>query len=63
MWAGGTTAAIYYLGVVADKWLKGFSWVGLVIAVLFGLGTTVWLKRKAAKAAAEESVPETVSAS
>ncbi|MBE3013020.1 DedA family protein [Microbispora sp. NEAU-D428] len=63
-WAGGTTAAIYYLGVVADKWLKGFSWVGLVIAVLFGLGTTVWLKRKAAKAAGEEeSVPETVSAS
>ncbi|WP_169952446.1 DedA family protein [Microbispora sp. H11081] len=63
VWAGGTTAAVYYLGVVADKWLKGFSWVGLVIALLFGLGTTVWLKRKAAKAASEEPVPETVSAS
>lgn len=63
VWAGGTTAAVYYLGVVADKWLKGFSWVGLVIALLFGLGTTVWLKRKATKAASEEAVPETVSAS
>ncbi|GAB3131875.1 DedA family protein [Microbispora hainanensis] len=64
VWAGGTTAAIYYLGVVADKWLKGFSWVGLVAAVLVGLGTTVWLKRKATKAAGEEeTVPETVSAS
>ncbi|GAB3895118.1 hypothetical protein GCM10027612_47410 [Microbispora bryophytorum subsp. camponoti] len=61
---GGTTAAIYYLGVVADKWLKNFSWVGLAVAVLGGLGTTMWLKRKAAKAAGEEdTVPETVSAS
>ncbi|MEU8276832.1 DedA family protein [Microbispora bryophytorum] len=63
-WAGGTTAAIYYLGVVADKWLKNFSWVGLAVAVLGGLGTTMWLKRRAAKAAGEEdTVPETVSAS
>ncbi|GGO10492.1 membrane protein [Microbispora rosea subsp. aerata] len=59
-WAGGTTAAIYYLGVVADKWLKGFSWVGLVVAVLAGLGTTVWLKRRAAKATGEEREAETV---
>ncbi len=63
-WAGGTTAGVYYLGVVADKWLKGFSWVGLVAAVLVGIGTTLWLKRKASKAASEEeTVPETVSAS
>ncbi|MEV7802893.1 DedA family protein [Microbispora sp. NPDC088329] len=61
-WAGGTTAAIYYLGMVADKWLKGFSWVGLVIALLFGLGTTVWLKRKATKAADEEQEAEKVTA-
>lgn len=61
-WAGGTTAGVYYLGVVADKWLKGFSWVGLVVALLFGLGTTVWLKRKAAKTAPEEHVPETAGA-
>ncbi|WP_432933773.1 DedA family protein [Microbispora sp. CA-135349] len=61
-WAGGTTAAIYYLGMVADKWLKGFSWVGLVIALLFGLGTTVWLKRKATKAADEEQETEKVTA-
>ncbi|MEW9528167.1 DedA family protein [Microbispora sp. NPDC049125] len=61
LWAGGTTAAVYYLGMVADKWLKGFSWVGLVVAVLIGLGSTLWLKRKAGKADAEE-LPETVSA-
>ncbi|WP_424532260.1 DedA family protein [Sphaerisporangium viridialbum] len=48
-WAGGTTAVIYYLGIVADKWLKGFSWVGLAAAVLFGIGTTLWIKRRASK--------------
>ncbi|GAA0974423.1 DedA family protein [Acrocarpospora macrocephala] len=54
-WAGGTTAAVYYLGVVAEQWLKGFSWVGLAAAVLFGIGTTLWLKKRvAARAAAEE---------
>ncbi|SEH01877.1 membrane protein DedA, SNARE-associated domain [Nonomuraea solani] len=50
VWAGGTTAVIFYLGLVAEKWLKGFSWVGLVVAVLFGIGTTLYLKRRAASA-------------
>ncbi len=25
VWAGGTTAVIYYVGVVAEVWLKRFS--------------------------------------
>jgi Uncharacterized membrane-associated protein len=53
LWAGGTTFAIYALGRVAEQWLKGFSWVGLAVAVLFGIGTTIVLKRRAARAAAE----------
>ncbi|MFE3455782.1 DedA family protein [Nonomuraea sp. NPDC059194] len=52
VWAGGTTAVIYYLGIVAEKWLKGFSWVGLAAAVLFGIGTTWYVKRKASRASA-----------
>ncbi|QSI48237.1 DedA family protein [Thermobispora bispora] len=52
VWAGGTTAAIYYLGVVADRWLKGFSWAGLALAVVAGLITTVVVKRRLARAAA-----------
>jgi membrane protein DedA with SNARE-associated domain len=36
-WAGGTTAAIYLLGIVAEQWLKRFSWIGLLVAVLGGL--------------------------
>lgn len=58
LWAGGTTFAIYYLGRVAEEWLKGFSWVGLVVALLFGLGTTWWFKRRAARAAAETDPAE-----
>ncbi|CAM5245448.1 DedA family protein [Streptomyces aurantiogriseus] len=49
LWAGGTTAVIYYVGVVAESWLKRFSWLGLVVAVLIGLTSMLVLKRKAKK--------------
>ena len=50
VWAGGTTAVIYYVGVVAESWLKRFSWLGLVAAVVIGLASFLIVKRKAAKA-------------
>ncbi|MGI5373818.1 DedA family protein [Streptomyces sp. CA-251387] len=50
VWAGGTTAVIYYVGVVAESWLKRFSWLGLVAAVLIGLTSMLIIKRKAKKA-------------
>ncbi|GAA2514269.1 DedA family protein [Pilimelia columellifera] len=53
VWAFGTVFALYYLGQVAQQWLKGFSWVGLVAAVVVGLGTTWWLKRRAHRAVAD----------
>ncbi|MER5420006.1 DedA family protein [Streptosporangium roseum] len=54
-WAGGTTAVVYYLGRVAEKWLKGFSWAGLALAVLFGVATTLLVKRRAARMVAQEA--------
>jgi membrane protein DedA with SNARE-associated domain len=48
-WAGGTTAVVYYLGVVAEKWLSGFSWVALAVALLFGTGVTLYLRHRAQK--------------
>ncbi|MDQ0711875.1 membrane protein DedA with SNARE-associated domain [Streptomyces luteogriseus] len=62
VWAGGTTAVIYYVGIVAESWLKRFSWLGLVAAVLVGLTSMLVIKRKAKKAgqnleAAEPQVP------
>jgi membrane protein DedA with SNARE-associated domain len=66
VWAGGITAIIYYVGVVAEPWLKRFGYVGLGIAVLFGLGSLVLVKRRAARVQAElepvEGQPETAGA-
>ncbi|MFM9371121.1 DedA family protein [Streptomyces sp. Da 82-17] len=59
VWAGGTTAVIYYVGVVAEAWLKRFSWLGLVVAVAFGLTSMLVLRRRAAKRhAATAAEPE-----
>ncbi|WP_134728537.1 MULTISPECIES: DedA family protein [Amycolatopsis] len=52
VWAGGTTALIYYLGVVADKWLKGFQWAGLGAALVIGIVVTLVLKKRMARHAA-----------
>ncbi|KOV85489.1 membrane protein [Nocardia sp. NRRL S-836] len=57
VWAGGTTAAVYYLGVVAEKWLKGFSYAGLAIAVVAGVVGTLVIKRRLARAAASSDDP------
>ncbi|WP_028927796.1 DedA family protein [Pseudonocardia acaciae] len=51
VWAGGTTAVIYFLGMVAERWLQRFSWVGLIVAVLCGMGTALIVKRRAARQA------------
>ncbi|MGV9284703.1 DedA family protein [Streptomyces sp. NPDC003730] len=53
VWAGGTTAVIYYVGVVAEDWLKRFSWLGLVVAVLIGVASMLVVKRRAGRAQPE----------
>ncbi|MEU9702502.1 DedA family protein [Streptomyces sp. NPDC047981] len=53
LWAGGTTAVIYSVGIVAEAWLKRFSWLGLVLAVLVGVTSMLILKNRAKKAAAK----------
>jgi membrane protein DedA with SNARE-associated domain len=54
VWAGGTTAVIYYVGIVAESWLKRFSWLGLVVAVALGIASMLVLKRKAGRAVPEQ---------
>ncbi|WP_037361353.1 DedA family protein [Amycolatopsis orientalis] len=58
IWAGGTTALIYYLGVVADKWLKGFQWAGLGAALVIGVVVTLVLKKRMARNATSSSSAE-----
>ncbi|SDM49719.1 membrane protein DedA, SNARE-associated domain [Streptomyces sp. cf386] len=62
LWAGGTTAVIYYVGVVAESWLKRFSWLGLVAAVLIGVTSMLIIKRKAKQAQTVQQEPEPVAA-
>ncbi|HEY7594087.1 MAG TPA: DedA family protein [Actinophytocola sp.] len=58
VWAGGTTAAVYYLGTVAEEWLSRFSWIGLAVAVVAGVvGTMIVRKRMAAHHPHEDETP------
>ncbi|MER5487784.1 DedA family protein [Streptomyces sp. NPDC002812] len=62
LWAGGTTAVIYSIGIVAEPWLKGFSWVALALALVCGLAMTVVVRsrmKKAAAAARDEAGTDT----
>ena len=49
LWAAGTTWAVYSIGQVAERWLKGFSWMALLVAILIGLGLTLLLRHRAAR--------------
>ncbi|WP_079125487.1 DedA family protein [Streptomyces lushanensis] len=59
VWAGGTTAVIYTVGVVAEAWLKRFSWLGLVLAVLIGIVSMLVVRNRAKKAAEQSAGPAT----
>ena len=45
-WAAGTTYLVYYLGTAAESWLKGFSFVGLAVAITFGLAVSTVLRHR-----------------
>ncbi|MEU6384315.1 DedA family protein [Streptomyces bauhiniae] len=58
VWAGGTTAVVYYVGMVAEDWLKRFSWMALVAAIVVGLGSFVIMKRRSQRKESTEQAPE-----
>ncbi len=45
-WAGGTTAAVYYAGVAAERWVSRFGWVALVVVVVCGIAMTLLLRER-----------------
>jgi membrane protein DedA with SNARE-associated domain len=53
LWAGGTTAVVYYAGLAAERWLSRFSWIALVVAVLVGIGMTMLLRERTSRLIAE----------
>jgi membrane protein DedA with SNARE-associated domain len=48
VWAFGTVFVIYSVGQAAEEYLKDFSWAALVVAIVAGLGSTWYFKRRAA---------------
>ena len=48
-WAAGTTFAVYLLGIVAERWLQRFSWIGLIVALAAGLTIGAVVKRRTAR--------------
>ena len=50
VWASGTAFVIWGLGAAAERWLSGFSWVALLVAIVFGVVTTLVLKRRSHRA-------------
>lgn len=45
-WAGGTAYLVYYLGAVAETYLKNFSYLGLGVAVIFAIIASTLLRRR-----------------
>jgi membrane protein DedA with SNARE-associated domain len=61
IWATGTTVVVYSLGVAAEAWLERFSWVALIVVVLFGIATTLLLRRRASRLRSAETPTHTPS--
>jgi membrane protein DedA with SNARE-associated domain len=61
VWSFLTAFAVYAVGRTAERYLQGFSWVALVVAVLFGIATTLLLRRRAAQTAARIDAEQSVS--
>lgn len=65
-WAGGTAAAVHYVGRVAEEYLRGFSIIGLVVAVVLGIAISLFIKIRTNKhvkqRAAERDTAEAITA-
>jgi membrane protein DedA with SNARE-associated domain len=53
VWAGGTTAVVYYAGIAAERWLSRFSWIALVVAIVIGIGATLIMRERTSHLIAE----------
>jgi membrane protein DedA with SNARE-associated domain len=54
VWAGGTTLAVYTLGMVAEQWLSRFSYVALGVAVVVGVIISLVVKKRMTHRAQED---------
>jgi len=57
-WAFLTAYAVYAAGRTAERYLQNFSWVALGVAILAGIASTLFLRRRAARTAAQIDAEE-----
>ena len=58
VWASGTAFLIWGVGKAAEQWLSGFSWVALLVAIVFGIITTLLIRHRAKRSLhADDKVP------
>jgi membrane protein DedA with SNARE-associated domain len=62
LWASGTAVVIWSLGKAAERWLSGFSWVALLVAVVFGVITTLVIRHRTQKTMHREYEEERIEA-
>jgi membrane protein DedA with SNARE-associated domain len=58
VWAGGTTAAIYALGTIAERWLQRSAWIGLVLAAVVALVASRTMHHRIEQAVADHAAAE-----
>ncbi|MCQ4079923.1 DedA family protein [Streptomyces sp. RB6PN25] len=61
-WAGGTTAGVYYIGLVAEAWLRKFSYLALIAAVLLGIASFVVVRCRAGSRPSSGEEPQNLAA-
>jgi membrane protein DedA with SNARE-associated domain len=52
-WSFLTAYAVYAAGRTAERYLQDFSWIALAVAIVGGIASTLFLRRRAARTAAE----------
>jgi membrane protein DedA with SNARE-associated domain len=57
LWSVGTATALYYLGLAAESWIDGLSWVGLAMLAVLALASIPSWFRSAPRSAEAERNP------
>lgn len=57
LWTVGTVTAVYFLGIVAEQWLKRFSYLGLAVAVVVALLVGRVVRRRLVAALSDDGDP------
>lgn len=55
VWACGTTAVLYAVGTRAEQWLKGSSWIGLIVIIGVGVSLSTVFRRRLEHAVARHA--------